>query len=77
MLKRKRATIKALDDLVAYCKEGEKNDLQRSDIEGVLPDRKEIEFPVAQEWSYTSAKYERRRRMWDRNRSVPGLIWRR
>ncbi len=77
MLKRKRATIKALDDLVAYCKEGEENDLQCSDIEGVIPDRKEIEFPVAQEWSYTSAKYERRRRIWDRNRSVPGLIWRR
>lgn len=59
MIKIKDAMIKEFDDLVAYCKEGEEGSLRRIDTEGALPDREEIDFPVAQDWSAIAARYER------------------
>lgn len=41
--------IENLDELVSYCNEGEEGDTRCVDIGNVLPDRTEIEFPVAKE----------------------------
>ena len=74
LIRRKEATIKEFDDLVAYCKEGEKCSLRRVDTGEGLPDRKEIEFPVAQDWSATAARYERRYEAWECYKSGVGWI---
>lgn len=70
IVKNKDAMIRELDGLVAYCKEGEKDSLRRINTEDGLPDRKEIEFPVVQDWSPVAARYERRRKTRARNKSV-------
>lgn len=70
MIWKKNFTVKDFDDLVAYCKEGEEGSLRLIDTGKGLPDRKEIEFPIAQDWSATSSRYERRRLTWARNKSV-------
>lgn len=54
--------IKELDDLLAYCNEGEKDRCRRIDTGGSIPDREKIEFPVTQDCSMTAARYERWRR---------------
>ena len=71
---RKDAVIRELDDLVSYCKEGEEGSLRRIDTGGGLPDREEIEFPVAQDWSAIPARYEHRCETWSTNLSVAGLL---
>ena len=67
---RKVAVMKKFDELVRYCNEGEEGDLRRIDTGGALPDREEIEFPVAQDWSAVPTRYERRRETWASNFSV-------
>ena len=70
----KEVIIQNLDELVSYCKEGEEGNLRCVDTGDVLPDRVQIEFPVAEEWSATATRYERRREKWARNSSVTSLI---
>lgn len=67
---RKDAVMKEFDELVRYCNEGEEGDLRRVDTGGALPDREEIEFPVAQDWSAVPTRYNRRRETWASNLSV-------
>ena len=70
MARNKKAMIEDLDDLAAYCKDGEEGRFRRIDTDGILPDREEIEFPTSQEWSATATRYERRRETWARNKSL-------
>ena len=70
----KEVIIHNLDELVSYCKEGEEGSLRCVDTGDVLPDRMQIEFPVAKDWSATAMRYERRREKWARNSSVTDLI---
>lgn len=69
----KDAVMKAFDELVWYCNEGEVGGLRRVDTGGALPDRDAIEFPVAQDWSAVPTRYQRRRETWASNLSVRKL----
>ena len=75
LLRRKDATIKEFYHLVAYCKEGEETSLRLMDTGGGLPDGKEIELPVAQDWSVRAARYEGRREKWARYEYQPMSSW--
>lgn len=70
----KDAVMKEFDELVRYCNEGEEGHLRRVDTAGALPDREEMEFPVAQDWSAVPTRYMRRRETWASNLSVRKLI---
>lgn len=74
LIRRKEATLKEFDDLVAYCKEGEKCSLQRVDTGESLPDRKEIEFPVAEHWSAMAVRYKRRFEAWVHYKTISGSL---
>ena len=73
MAETKDVMVKDLGELIMYCKEGEEGSLRRistDEFSLFLRGQEEIEFPSAQDWLAIATKYEDRRKMWARNRSI-------